>query len=175
MEISPGSTNPGTTRLPAYRSVAGAAQATYIVYSARCCTPIRLSAPPQMLPDNSTIIDPVGPPHTPPDTPADPQRCKLLGTTGLVVQALSKLPSLPHCSPTTHTAHPPVGVLVIASLVIKKQLEKRKRSWRIWFLDVSKQLVGQAVVHALNLLVRCVFDTAPSAIQLMQECRYQTW
>lgn len=44
----------------------------------------------QMLPDNSTIIDPVGPPHTPTDTPADPQRCKLLGTTGLVVQALSK-------------------------------------------------------------------------------------
>ncbi|OXC71063.1 hypothetical protein AYX13_00481 [Cryptococcus neoformans] len=87
-----------------------------------------------MLPDNSTIIDPVGPPHTPPDTPADPQRCKLLGTTGLVVQAL-------------------MGVLVIASLVIKKQLEKRKRSWRIWFLDVSKQLVGQAVVHALNLLI----------------------
>lgn len=48
----------------------------------------------------------------------------------------------------------PVGILVIASLVIKKQLEKRKRSWRIWFLDVSKQLVGQAVVHALNLIVR---------------------
>ncbi|EAL22144.1 hypothetical protein CNBC2820 [Cryptococcus deneoformans B-3501A] len=87
-----------------------------------------------MLPDNSTIIDPVGPPHTPTDTPADPQRCKLLGTTGLVVQAL-------------------MGILVIASLVVKKRLEKRKRSWRIWFLDVSKQLVGQAVVHALNLLI----------------------
>lgn len=43
-----------------------------------------------MLPDNTTIIDPVGPPYTPPETPADPQRCKLLGTTGLVVQALSK-------------------------------------------------------------------------------------
>lgn len=48
-----------------------------------------------------------------------------------------------------------MGILVIASLVVKKQLEKRKRSWRIWFLDVSKQLVGQAVVHALNLIVRC--------------------
>lgn len=45
-----------------------------------------------MLPDNTTIIDPVGPPYTPPETPADPQRCKLLGTTGLVVQALSKHP-----------------------------------------------------------------------------------
>lgn len=43
-----------------------------------------------MFPDNTTIIDPVGPPYTPPETPADPQRCKLLGTTGLVVQALSK-------------------------------------------------------------------------------------
>lgn len=43
-----------------------------------------------MLADNTTIIDPVGPPYTPPETPADPERCKLFGTTGLVVQALSK-------------------------------------------------------------------------------------
>lgn len=113
-----------------------------------------------MLPDNTTIIDPVGPPYTPPETPADPERCKLLGTTGLVVQALSKharlFSTVPFSHSTHHTGrHSSVGILVIASLVVKKQLEKRKRSWRIWFLDVSKQLVGQAVVHALNLIVRC--------------------
>lgn len=117
-----------------------------------------------MFPDNTTIIDPVGPPYTPPETPADPQRCKLLGTTGLVVQALSKshtrlsafFSSFFFRFRTTYMGRhdSPVGILVIASLVIKKQLEKRKRSWRIWFLDVSKQLVGQAVVHALNLIVR---------------------
>ncbi|ODO11820.1 hypothetical protein I350_00604 [Cryptococcus amylolentus CBS 6273] len=83
-----------------------------------------------MLPDNSTIIQPQ--PTDP--VPADPETCSLLGTTGLVVQAL-------------------MGVMVISSLVIKKQLEKRKRSWRIWLLDVSKQLAGQAVVHGLNVLI----------------------
>lgn len=69
-----------------------------------------------------------------------------------------------------------MGILVIASLVIKKQLEKRKRSWRIWFLDVSKQLVGQAVVHALNLIVRFLYLEHPK-LQLMQMVmnRYQIW
>jgi hypothetical protein len=53
-----------------------------------------------------------------------------------------------------------VGVFVIASLVIKRQLEKRKRKWKIWLWDVCKQLVGQAVVHALNLLVKPRSDVA---------------
>jgi hypothetical protein len=61
-------------------------------------------------------------------------RCFLLGRTALVVQAI-------------------MGVVVISSLVIKRQLERRKRPWRVWVLDVAKQLVGQAVIHALNLLV----------------------
>ncbi|TYJ57606.1 hypothetical protein B9479_001688 [Cryptococcus floricola] len=82
-----------------------------------------------MLPDNSTILQPQ--PTDP--VPADPATCSLLGTTGLVVQAL-------------------MGVMVISSLVIKKQLEKRKRSWRIWLLDVSKQLAGQAVVHGVGII-----------------------
>ncbi|WVQ85312.1 hypothetical protein IAT38_007477 [Cryptococcus sp. DSM 104549] len=86
-----------------------------------------------MIFDNGTIIDPPGP-ADPQPPPTDPERCKLLGTTGLVVQAL-------------------MGVLVILSLVLKKRLEKRKRSWRIWVMDVGKQLVGQALVHALNLLI----------------------
>nr|XP_031861258.1 uncharacterized protein CI109_003228 [Kwoniella shandongensis]KAA5528330.1 hypothetical protein CI109_003228 [Kwoniella shandongensis] len=72
---------------------------------------------------------------------ADADRCKLLGTTGLIVQAL-------------------MGVFVILSLVIKKYLEKRKRSWKIWIWDVSKQLVGQAVVHGLNILISDVVASA---------------
>ncbi|WVR05760.1 hypothetical protein IAU60_002785 [Kwoniella sp. DSM 27419] len=69
-----------------------------------------------------------------PDHSPDEDRCRLLGTTGLVVQAL-------------------MGVFVILSLVVKRQLERRKRSWRIWMYDVSKQLAGQAVVHGLNVLI----------------------
>lgn len=68
-----------------------------------------------------------------------------------------------------------MGILVIASLVIKKQLEKRKRSWRIWFLDVSKQLVGQAVVHALNLIVRFLYLEHPAAANVDGYDRYQIW
>jgi len=47
----------------------------------------------------------------------------------------------------------PVGIFVVSSLVVKRQFEQRKRPWRIWLWDVSKQLVGQAMIHALNLLV----------------------
>lgn len=46
-----------------------------------------------------------------------------------------------------------VGVLVVASLVVKRQLEKRKRPWRIWLWDIGKQLAGQMVIHLLNLVV----------------------
>jgi hypothetical protein len=46
-----------------------------------------------------------------------------------------------------------VGILVLASLVVKRHLEKRKRPWRIWMWDVGKQMTGQAVIHGLNLLV----------------------
>ncbi|GFZ44722.1 hypothetical protein JCM24511_02447 [Saitozyma sp. JCM 24511] len=70
----------------------------------------------------------------PPPPDSDPSRCRLLGPTALVVQGL-------------------MGVFVIASLVAKRQLEKRKRKWKIWLWDVGKQLVGQAVVHGLNLLI----------------------
>ena len=47
-----------------------------------------------------------------------------------------------------------VGCFVLSSLVIKRQLEKSRRPWRIWLWDVAKQLAGQAVIHGLNLLVR---------------------
>ena len=50
-----------------------------------------------------------------------------------------------------------MGVFVILSLVIKRQLEKKRRPWRIWTWDVGKQLVGQGVIHLLNLLVSARF------------------
>lgn len=86
---------------------------------------------------NNTSPVPSFPGSTEPPPPdAAAARCHLLGPTALVVQAI-------------------MGVIVISSLVVKRQLEKRKRRWRVWILDVGKQLVGQAVLHGLNILVRC--------------------
>ncbi|KAK4687608.1 hypothetical protein P7C73_g2523, partial [Tremellales sp. Uapishka_1] len=77
-------------------------------------------------PFHDSIPDPIPDP--------DPARCRLLGPTALIVQAS-------------------MGLFVILSLIIKRQLEKRKRPWRIWLWDVGKQLVGQMVIHGLNLLI----------------------
>lgn len=46
-----------------------------------------------------------------------------------------------------------MGIFVIASLIVKRHFETHKRPWKIWVWDVGKQLVGQAVLHMLNLLV----------------------
>jgi|ERR1700722_13340066 len=64
-----------------------------------------------------------------------------------------------------------MGLLAILSLVYKRQREKPKRIWKIWYtlvplivqlffsqsvcrvFDVSKQIVGQLFVHGVNLLI----------------------
>jgi hypothetical protein len=51
----------------------------------------------------------------------------------------------------------PVGIFVIASLILKRHFETHKRPWKIWIWDVGKQLVGQTVLHGLNLLVCLIF------------------
>ncbi|KAH9983530.1 vacuolar membrane protein-domain-containing protein [Russula compacta] len=68
------------------------------------------------------------------DYPVDRKSCQLLGPTALVVQGL-------------------LGVLVISSLLFKRQREKPKRLWRIWLFDVSKQVVGQMFVHGVNVFI----------------------
>ncbi|RPD66825.1 hypothetical protein L226DRAFT_565610 [Lentinus tigrinus ALCF2SS1-7] len=64
----------------------------------------------------------------------DRRSCRLLGPTALIVQGL-------------------MGVLVILSLVYKRHRETPKRPWRIWLFDVSKQIIGQAFVHGVNVLI----------------------
>jgi hypothetical protein len=54
----------------------------------------------------------------------DDGTCELLGPPALIVQGL-------------------MGIMVILTLVYKRQREKPKRKWRIWMFDVSKQLVGE--------------------------------
>ncbi|TDL29666.1 hypothetical protein BD410DRAFT_892923 [Rickenella mellea] len=86
----------------------------------------------------------------------DRRSCRLLGPIALVVQAL-------------------MGILVILSLVFKRQREKPKRPWAIWsvwfivvyqqvtksatpvtfyrMFDVSKQVAGQMFVHGTNVFI----------------------
>ncbi|KAF9498810.1 hypothetical protein BDN71DRAFT_305920 [Pleurotus eryngii] len=74
----------------------------------------------------------------------DKKSCALLGPTALIVQGL-------------------MGVLVILSLVYKRQREAAKRPWRIWLFDVSKQVVGQMFVHGVNVLVSDLISHHSSA------------
>ena len=55
-----------------------------------------------------------------------------MGPTALVVQAL-------------------MGMGVIATLLYKRQREKPQRKWRVWLFDISKQIIGQIVVHFSNI------------------------
>lgn len=64
----------------------------------------------------------------------DSDNCKLMGPFALFVQAM-------------------MGILVIASLIYKRQRETPKRKWKIWMLDISKQMLGQLFVHILNVVL----------------------
>ncbi|KAL7413066.1 vacuolar membrane protein-domain-containing protein [Mrakia frigida] len=99
---------------------------------------------------------PVPTPPLLPSSPIEGGNCELFlafgccwesrGGTGLMVQAL-------------------MGVLVIATLLVKRSLEHPKRPWKIWALDNSKQFLGQAIVHASNILISTF--PAPSSTPLL--------
>ena len=46
-----------------------------------------------------------------------------------------------------------LGLLSIGSLIIKKFMPDEKRSWKIFILDISKQLVSALIAHFVNLLL----------------------
>lgn len=69
-----------------------------------------------------------------PDDELDEQHCALLGPLALGIQAA-------------------MGVIVLLSLLLKRARERPKRPWKIWTLDVSKQVIGQAWVHATNVAI----------------------
>lgn len=60
--------------------------------------------------------------------------CHLLGPFALLVQGA-------------------LGIMALLSLVYKRWRETPKRPWKIWFFDVSKQVVGSVLVHVLNLVM----------------------
>lgn len=63
--------------------------------------------------------------------------CRLLGPFALFVQA-------------------GLGVLALSSLVFKRWRERPRRPMKVWFFDVSKQVVGSVLLHLLNVLMSMV-------------------
>ncbi|KAJ2550660.1 hypothetical protein EV175_003984 [Coemansia sp. RSA 1933] len=63
--------------------------------------------------------------------------CKLVGAFSLFVQVL-------------------VGTLGFSTLIIKRYFERRRRTWKVWSFDVSKQMISGGLMHTANLLVSAV-------------------
>ncbi|KAG0148805.1 hypothetical protein CROQUDRAFT_654377 [Cronartium quercuum f. sp. fusiforme G11] len=73
----------------------------------------------------------------------DTDTCSLLGPFALAIQGL-------------------MAIIVLGSLLVKRQREKPKRKFRIWTADVSKQVIGQAFVHSLNILISASLASRPT-------------
>lgn len=67
-------------------------------------------------------------------SPPENGECRLLGPFAIFVQGS-------------------LGLLAILSLVYKRYREHPQRPLKIWFFDVSKQVVGSIFVHIANLLM----------------------
>lgn len=81
--------------------------------------------------------------------------CKLIGRIGILVQFV-------------------MGTLVVLALIskeiysknkAKRYLEHPRRSWRIFFMDVSKQLIGGAWIHTINTVFSVVYGERTSTDQ----------
>ncbi|KUJ18524.1 uncharacterized protein LY89DRAFT_581983 [Mollisia scopiformis] len=66
--------------------------------------------------------------------PPDNGECRLLGPFAIFVQGA-------------------LGLLALLALVYKRWRERPQRPLKIWFFDVSKQVVGSVLVHIANLLM----------------------
>lgn len=64
----------------------------------------------------------------------DTQSCALLGPLAVAIQGL-------------------LGLAVLSSLLVKRARETPRRPWKIWAMDVSKQVIGQMFLHGSNLLI----------------------
>ncbi|CAG8482896.1 12835_t:CDS:2 [Funneliformis caledonium] len=67
-------------------------------------------------------------------TPLQEQNCVLVDNFAIFVQIL-------------------LGTIAFSTLIYKRHRERPQRPLRIWFYDVSKQLLGAAIVHGLNIIV----------------------
>lgn len=65
-------------------------------------------------------------------------KCELVGTFSLVTQAC-------------------LGLLCMSSLIVKRHYEwPVRRTWAVWFFDVSKQLLGALGVHVFNVVLSII-------------------
>jgi hypothetical protein len=78
----------------------------------------------------ATILAPSPTPTSQPDN----GECRLLGPFAIFVQGA-------------------LGLLALLALVYKRWRERPQRPLKIWFFDVSKQVVGSVLVHIANLLM----------------------
>lgn len=69
-----------------------------------------------------------------PDEGGGSGECRLLGPFALIVQMA-------------------LGALALLSLVYKRWRERPQRPVKIWFFDVSKQVVGSMLVHVVNVFM----------------------
>lgn len=65
------------------------------------------------------------------------KECELLGDLGILIQVA-------------------LGLLSFSSLIsnfniVKRFLERNKRTWKVWFMDTSKQALSAGILHVLNL------------------------
>lgn len=68
----------------------------------------------------------------------DEGKCELVGTFSLVTQAF-------------------LGLLCMSSLIVKRYYEwPVRRTWAVWFFDVSKQLLGALGVHVFNVVLSII-------------------
>jgi len=72
----------------------------------------------------------------------DSGNCKLLDKWALMVQGC-------------------MGMIAISILLLKRQREHPKRPFKIWILDATKQVIGQIMVHFMNIALSYIriFDT----------------
>ena len=66
-------------------------------------------------------------------------KCEMFGGFGFLIQAF-------------------LGCVAILILIIKRYLEKPRRPWKIWFYDVSKQMISSTVLHIFNLLISAILS-----------------
>ncbi|KAF2426173.1 hypothetical protein EJ08DRAFT_616757 [Tothia fuscella] len=107
---------------------------------------------PLILPEPGGKASEKGPKHD--DDGSNNGECRLLGPFALVVQAA-------------------LGILAVMSLVFKRWRESPRRSLKVWSFDVSKQVVGSALLHLANLLMSMLssgkFDIAQKAAPTITE------
>lgn len=67
----------------------------------------------------------------------DDESCQLLGPVSLLIQTL-------------------MGLAAISGLLLKRRYEVPQRRWKVWWFDISKQVLGSLFIHFLNVAISIV-------------------